>query len=59
MGLLKKKIIFTVTNDLVYDRRMIRIGESLGTEGYEVVLVGRVAKRTNGDCILSKRICLY
>lgn len=38
---MKKKIIFTVTNDLVYDRRMIRIGESLGTEGYEVVLVGR------------------
>ena len=44
MGLLKKKIIFTVTNDLVYDRRMIRIGESLGTEGYEVVLVGRQLK---------------
>lgn len=35
------KIIFTVTNDLVYDRRMIRIGESMSTEGYEVLLVGR------------------
>ena len=30
-----------MTNDLVYDRRMIRIGESLTTEGYEVLLVGR------------------
>ena len=35
------KIIFTVTNDLVYDRRMIRIVESLATVGYEVLLVGR------------------
>ena len=38
---LKKKIIFSVTNDLVYDRRMIRIVESLATVGYEVLLVGR------------------
>ena len=30
-----------MTNDLVYDRRMIRIGESLTTDGYEVLLVGR------------------
>ena len=43
---MNKKIIFTVTNDLVYDRRMIRIGESLATEGYDVWLVGRILKNS-------------
>lgn len=38
------RIIFTVTNDLVYDRRMIRIGESLAQSGYTVMLVGRRLK---------------
>ena len=37
---LLKKIIFTVTNDLVYDQRMMRICGSLTTAGYEVLLVG-------------------
>lgn len=37
----KKKIICTVTNDLVYDQRMIRICTSLQNAGYAVVLVGR------------------
>jgi glycosyltransferase involved in cell wall biosynthesis len=36
-----KKIIFTVTNDLSYDQRMIRICSTLATAGYEVELVGR------------------
>jgi glycosyltransferase involved in cell wall biosynthesis len=36
-----KKIIFTVTNDLTYDRRMLRICTSLAKAGYEVFLVGR------------------
>lgn len=36
------KIIHTVTNDLTYDQRMIRICTSLAKAGYEVVLVGRV-----------------
>ena len=36
-----KKIIFTVTNDLTYDRRMLRICSSLAKAGYEVLLVGR------------------
>ena len=36
-----KKIIFTVTNDLTYDRRMLRICTSLAKVGYEVFLVGR------------------
>ncbi len=36
-----KKIFFTVTNDLTYDQRMIRICASLARHGYEVTLVGR------------------
>jgi glycosyltransferase involved in cell wall biosynthesis len=35
------KIICTVTNDLTYDQRMIRICSSLTKAGYEVVLLGR------------------
>lgn len=37
---MKKKIIFTVTNDLVYDQRMQRICSTLAVD-YEVELVGR------------------
>jgi glycosyltransferase involved in cell wall biosynthesis len=37
----KRKIIFTVINDLTYDQRMIRICKSLVRENYEVLLVGR------------------
>lgn len=36
-----KKIVFTVINDLTYDRRMNRICTSLAQNGYEVTLVGR------------------
>jgi glycosyltransferase involved in cell wall biosynthesis len=36
-----KKIFFTVTTDLTYDQRMIRICTSLANEGYKIVLVGR------------------
>ncbi len=36
-----QKIIFTVTNDLVYDQRMQRICGSMAKAGYEVTLVGR------------------
>lgn len=35
-----KKLIFTVTNDLSYDQRMMRICGSLSTAGYDVLLVG-------------------
>jgi glycosyltransferase involved in cell wall biosynthesis len=34
-------LVFTVTNELVYDQRMIRICTSLQRAGYEVLLVGR------------------
>jgi len=36
-----KKIILTVTNDLTFDQRMIRICTSLAGAGYDVKLVGR------------------
>jgi len=38
---MKPKIICTVTNDLSYDQRMIRICSSLANNGYAVLLVGR------------------
>lgn len=34
-------IVFTVTTDLSYDQRMIRICTTLANNGYEVLLVGR------------------
>ena len=34
-------IVFTVTTDLSYDQRMIKICSSLAKAGYEVTLVGR------------------
>jgi glycosyltransferase involved in cell wall biosynthesis len=35
------RLVFAVTNDLVYDQRMIRICSSLALHGYKVMLVGR------------------
>jgi len=35
------RIIFTVTNDLVYDQRMNRIANSMVKSGYQVLLIGR------------------
>lgn len=39
-----KKLVFTVTNDLNFDQRMIRICTSLQNNGYDVLLVGRKLK---------------
>ena len=39
-----KRLIFTVTNDLIYDQRMIRICTSLVNAGYNVLLIGRKKK---------------
>ncbi len=36
-----KRIIFTVTNDLVFDQRMERICGTLACNGYDCVLIGR------------------
>ena len=36
-----KQLVFTVTNDLSFDQRMIRICTSLSQAGYQVLLVGR------------------
>ncbi len=47
------KIFFTVTNDLNFDQRMIRICTSLSNAGYEVVLVGR---KLNNSLPLSKKL---
>jgi glycosyltransferase involved in cell wall biosynthesis len=49
---MKKKIFCTVTNDLNYDQRMIRICTSLASAGYDVTLVGR---QTRSSLPLSNR----
>ncbi len=41
---MKKRIFFTVTNDLTFDQRMHKICTSLSNAGYEVKLVGRKRK---------------
>jgi len=41
-----KKIVCTVTNDLNYDQRMIRICTSLANAGYDVTLVGFKRKKS-------------
>ncbi len=43
-GGLGGNIIFTVTTDLTYDQRMIRICSSLSNAGYNVLLIGRKMK---------------
>ncbi len=39
-------IVFTVTTDLTYDQRMIRICSSLADTGYDITLVGRKLKNS-------------
>src|SRR6266498_4961980 len=40
------RLVFTVTNDLSYDQRMIRICTSLSLAGYHVTLIGRKQKKS-------------
>ena len=47
-----KRLVFTVTNDLTYDQRMIRICTSLAQEHYHVTLVGRIMK---GSVVVSSQ----
>lgn len=58
-----KKLVFTVTNDLNYDQRMIRICTSLQNAGYDVLLVGRKrrnSKELNQQRFSQKRLkCLF
>lgn len=48
-----KSVYFTVTNDLTYDQRMIRICRSLAGSGFSVVLVGR---KQRGSLPLTREI---
>lgn len=41
---MRMRLFFTVTNDLSYDQRMIRICNSLANAGYAVTLIGRNMK---------------
>lgn len=56
-------IVFTVTTDLCYDQRMIRICTSLAGAGYKVLLVGRKQRSSTpltGRSFKQKRInCLF
>ena len=40
------KIYFTVTNDLTYDQRMIRICTSLSEAGFDIALIGRKTNKS-------------
>lgn len=48
-----KRIVFTVTNDLNYDQRMIRICNSLADAGYDVLLIGH--KKWSSTPLLPKK----
>lgn len=43
---MKRRVFCTVTNDLNFDQRMIRICTSLAAAGYEVTLVGRQTRHS-------------
>lgn len=47
-----KRLLFTVTNDLNYDQRMIRICTTLAEAGYEVTLIG--IKKKNSKALIDR-----
>jgi glycosyltransferase involved in cell wall biosynthesis len=56
----RKKIFFTVTNDLSFDQRMIRICTTMAAQNYKVVLVGRKIKQSiklTERTFSQKRLC--
>jgi glycosyltransferase involved in cell wall biosynthesis len=57
------KLIFTVTTDLSYDQRMIRICNSMAAAGYDVVLVGRKLRQSiplSNQAFQQKRLnCIF
>lgn len=68
--MVKKRIICTVTNDLVYDQRMQRICTSLQQNNFDVTLVGRVLNNSKSlsnqvfqqdrlKCIFNKGFLFY
>lgn len=50
---MKNRIFFSVTNDLSYDQRMIRICDSLAAAGYAVCLIGR--KQVNSAPLIQRK----
>ena len=70
LGIGGYRIVFTVTTDLSYDQRMIRICTSLANAGYMVLLVGRKTatsiplskqpfKQKRINCLFEKGILFY
>lgn len=67
---INKRVVFTVTNELTYDQRMIRIGTCLARNGYDVLLIGRnlknapplspaVFRQERISCIFNKGFLFY
>jgi glycosyltransferase involved in cell wall biosynthesis len=58
-----KRLVFTVTNDLTYDQRMIRICNSLASASYHVLLIGRrqeTSVRLSSEKFQQKRLrCFF
>jgi glycosyltransferase involved in cell wall biosynthesis len=57
-----KRILCTVSNDLTFDQRMIRICSSLVTAGYEVTFIGRglpTSKPLTNQPFAQQRLKLY
>ncbi|MEO6403881.1 MAG: glycosyltransferase [Ferruginibacter sp.] len=55
-------IYFTVTNDLTYDQRMIRICNSLALAGYDITFVGRTKRSSiplSGEYFKQKRLFCF